>query len=86
MNNGYSVFQVGRAFSFNKTPSKLKRAMSTVMSPMAAGSVKTPSEPFSQMRLEVGVSPDTLISISFSLSVSLLLRSPSKAKCLLAAV
>ena len=48
-------FQVGRAFSFNKTPSKLKRAMSTVMSPMAAANVKTPSEPFSQMRLEVGL-------------------------------
>ena len=27
--------------------------MSTVMSPMAAGSIKTPSEPFSQMKLEV---------------------------------
>ena len=27
--------------------------MSTVMSPMAAGSIKTPSEPFSQMKIEV---------------------------------
>merc|ERR1719150_3560507 len=49
--------KVGRAFSFNKTPSKLKRAMSTVMSPMAAANVKTPSEPFSQMRLEARKTP-----------------------------
>ena len=26
-------FQVGRAFSFNKTPSKMKRAVSSMMSP-----------------------------------------------------
>ena len=34
--NGHLVFQVGRAFSFNKTPSKLKRAVSTVISPLTS--------------------------------------------------
>ena len=34
--NGHFVFQVGRAFSFNKTPSKLKRAVSTVISPLTS--------------------------------------------------
>ncbi|KAK7079489.1 hypothetical protein SK128_017497, partial [Halocaridina rubra] len=33
--------KVSRAFSFNKSPSKLKRAVSTVMSPF--GSISQPS-------------------------------------------
>merc|ERR1712130_643199 len=49
--------KVGRAFSFNKTPSKLKRAVSTMMSPMAAGTIRTPSETFSQMKLEPRKTP-----------------------------
>jgi len=46
--------KVGRAFSFNKTPSKLKRAVSTVISPIAGSrnNPNTPSESMSELRLE----------------------------------
>ncbi|XP_035738007.1 protein ECT2-like isoform X6 [Vespa mandarinia] len=44
--------KVGRAFSFNKTPSKLKRAMSTMMSPFGSTNSLTPaSQQLAQMRL-----------------------------------
>uniref|UniRef100_A0A1B6JGD0 Protein ECT2 n=1 Tax=Homalodisca liturata TaxID=320908 RepID=A0A1B6JGD0_9HEMI len=43
--------KVGRAFSFNKTPSKLKRAMSTMMSPFGSTSNLTPASQLAQMRL-----------------------------------
>ncbi|XP_033226944.1 protein ECT2 isoform X2 [Belonocnema kinseyi] len=44
--------KVGRAFSFNKTPSKLKRAMSTMMSPFGSTHSLTPtSQQLAQMRL-----------------------------------
>ncbi|XP_075236856.1 epithelial cell transforming 2 pebble [Lycorma delicatula] len=43
--------RVGRAFSFNKTPSKLKRAMSTMMSPFGSSSNLTPASQLAQMRL-----------------------------------
>ncbi|XP_028525283.1 protein ECT2 isoform X3 [Apis cerana] len=44
--------KVGRAFSSNKTPSKLKRAMSTMMSPFGSTNSLTPaSQQLSQMRL-----------------------------------
>ena len=63
-NNGFSDFQVGRAFSFNKTPSKLKRAVSTVISPLTSsaklnrsqvhGHIGTPGEAgFMEYRPEV---------------------------------
>ena len=55
--------QVGRAFSFNKTPSKMKRAVSTMISPMTAprvlgesstlGRGATPHEGMRELRLEV---------------------------------
>ncbi|XP_012281493.1 protein ECT2 isoform X2 [Orussus abietinus] len=44
--------KVGRAFSFNKTPSKLKRAMSTMMSPFGSTNSLTPAgQQLAQMRL-----------------------------------
>ncbi|RZC41319.1 RhoGEF domain containing protein, partial [Asbolus verrucosus] len=43
--------KVGRAFSFNKTPSKLKRAVSTMMSPFGTSTNLTPSTQMSQMKL-----------------------------------
>ncbi|KAH0949346.1 hypothetical protein HN011_009987 [Eciton burchellii] len=44
--------RVGRAFSFNKTPSKLNRAMSTIMSPFGATHSLTPAnQQIAQMRL-----------------------------------
>ncbi|GLH01207.1 Guanine nucleotide exchange factor-like protein [Gryllus bimaculatus] len=56
--------KVGRAFSFNKTPSKLKRAVSTMMSPFGSTSNLTPASQLAQMRLascnnlnELGTSP-----------------------------
>ena len=70
INSPDSTVQVGRAFSFNKTPSKLKRAVSTMISPMAGSSAtlrtegygtrtlgrnqNTPSESLRELRLEVG--------------------------------
>ena len=75
MNNGYSVFQVGRAFSFNKTPSKLKRAVSTVISPLTSsaklnrsqvqGHLGTPGEHGMEYRPEVSLTfhPSLLFSI-----------------------
>jgi len=56
--------KVGRAFSFNKTPSKMKRAVSSMISPMASRNTElrdsrnthTPSESLRELRLEdVGV-------------------------------
>merc|ERR1719318_602156 len=58
--------EVGRAFSFNKTPSKMKRAVSSMISPMASSSrvnmegretrnnPNTPSESMRELRLEDG--------------------------------
>ncbi|CAG2055507.1 unnamed protein product, partial [Timema podura] len=43
--------KVGRAFSFNKTPSKLKRAVSTMISPFGSTNNLTPSYQLAQMRL-----------------------------------
>lgn len=44
--------KVGRAFSFNKTPSKLKRAVSTMMtSPFGSTQSLTPASQLAQMRL-----------------------------------
>lgn len=43
--------KVGRAFSFNKTPSKLKRAMSSMISPFGSTSNLTPASQLAQMRL-----------------------------------
>lgn len=43
--------KVGRAFSFNKTPSKLKRAVSSMMSPFGSSNNITPSSELAQMRL-----------------------------------
>lgn len=43
--------KVGRAFSFNKTPSKLKRAMSTMMSPFGSSTNITPASQLANMRL-----------------------------------
>ncbi|XP_011878227.1 PREDICTED: protein ECT2 isoform X5 [Vollenhovia emeryi] len=44
--------RVGRAFSFNKTPSKLNRAMSTIMSPFGATQTLPPTnQQIAQMRL-----------------------------------
>lgn len=44
--------QVGRAFSFNKTPSKLKRAVSTIMtSPFGSTNSLTPASQLAQMKL-----------------------------------
>ncbi|RZF33057.1 hypothetical protein LSTR_LSTR007973 [Laodelphax striatellus] len=43
--------RVGRAFSFNKTPSKLKRAVSSVMSPFGSSSNLTPASQLAQMKL-----------------------------------
>ncbi|XP_048481559.1 protein ECT2 isoform X4 [Plutella xylostella] len=42
---------VGRALSFNKTPSKLKRAMSSMISPFGSTSNLTPATQLAQMRL-----------------------------------
>ncbi|XP_037872092.1 protein ECT2 isoform X2 [Bombyx mori] len=42
---------VGRALSFNKTPSKLKRAMSSMISPFGSTSNLTPASQLAQMRL-----------------------------------
>merc|ERR1719445_1398594 len=52
--------KVGRAFSFNKTPSKMKRAVSSMISPMASRNTElrdsrnthTPSESLRELRLE----------------------------------
>ncbi|XP_025992199.1 protein ECT2 isoform X6 [Solenopsis invicta] len=44
--------KVGRAFSFNKTPSKLNRAMSTIMSPFGATqTLPSTNQQIAQMRL-----------------------------------
>lgn len=44
--------RVGRAFSFNKTPSKLNRAMSTIMSPFGTAHNLAPTnQQIAQMRL-----------------------------------
>lgn len=44
--------RVGRAFSFNKTPSKLNRAMSTIMSPFGVTQTLPPTnQQIAQMRL-----------------------------------
>lgn len=43
--------KVGRAFSFNKTPSKLKRAMSTMMSPFGSSTNIVPAPQFANMKL-----------------------------------
>ncbi|KAJ2946322.1 hypothetical protein O0L34_g12359 [Tuta absoluta] len=43
--------KVGRALSFNKTPSKLKRAMSSMISPFGSQSNLTPASQLAQMRL-----------------------------------
>ncbi|XP_032516448.2 protein ECT2 isoform X2 [Danaus plexippus] len=43
--------QVGRALSFNKTPSKLKRAMSSMIPPLGSTSNLTPASQLAQMRL-----------------------------------
>lgn len=43
--------KVGRAFSFNKTPSKLKRAVSSMMSPFGSSTNLTPASQLAQMRL-----------------------------------
>ena len=54
------IFQVGRAFSFNKTPSKMKRAVSSMISPITSGmevmhSVTTPNESMRELRIEVRI-------------------------------
>ncbi|KAF5305669.1 hypothetical protein FQA39_LY09158 [Lamprigera yunnana] len=43
--------KVRRAFSFNKTPSKLKRAVSSMMSPFGSTTNVTPATQLAQMRL-----------------------------------
>ncbi|XP_034239335.1 protein ECT2-like isoform X2 [Thrips palmi] len=43
--------KIGRTFSFNKTPSKLKRAVSTMMSPFGSTTNLTPASQLAQMRL-----------------------------------
>uniref|UniRef100_A0A1B6CR30 DH domain-containing protein n=2 Tax=Clastoptera arizonana TaxID=38151 RepID=A0A1B6CR30_9HEMI len=43
--------KVGRAFSFNKTPNKLRRVVSTMMSPFGSTSSLTPATQLEQMRL-----------------------------------
>ncbi|XP_032516478.2 protein ECT2 isoform X6 [Danaus plexippus] len=43
--------KVGRALSFNKTPSKLKRAMSSMIPPLGSTSNLTPASQLAQMRL-----------------------------------
>jgi len=43
--------KVGRAFSFNKTPSKLKRAVSSLTSPFGSTNSLTPSTQMAQMKL-----------------------------------
>ncbi|XP_044752577.1 protein ECT2 isoform X2 [Coccinella septempunctata] len=43
--------KVGRAFSFNKTPSKLKRAVSSMMSPFGSSTNLTPANQLAQMKL-----------------------------------
>jgi hypothetical protein len=60
--------KVGRAFSFNKTPSKLKRAVSTVMSPFGSslGNV-TPSLQLEQMRLASCTSLASVASLAVSI-------------------
>jgi len=70
--------KVGRAFSFNKTPSKLKRAVSTVISPLTSSAkinrtqhLGTPVDSISELRSE----PDIDISPSSSCQISLLLTS-----------
>ncbi|KAJ9589807.1 hypothetical protein L9F63_027934, partial [Diploptera punctata] len=43
--------KVGRAFSFNKTPSKLKRAVSTMMSHLVVQQILHQHHKLAQMRL-----------------------------------
>ncbi|KAJ1528628.1 hypothetical protein ONE63_007023 [Megalurothrips usitatus] len=43
--------KIGRTFSFNKTPNKLKRAVSTMMSPFGSTTNLTPASQLAQMRL-----------------------------------
>lgn len=43
--------KVGRALSFNKTPSKLKRAMSSMISPFGSQANLTPASQLAQMKL-----------------------------------
>lgn len=46
------LLQVGRTFSFNKsTPSKLKRAVSSMMSPFGSSTNLTPASQLANMRL-----------------------------------
>ncbi|BES95841.1 RhoGEF [Nesidiocoris tenuis] len=52
--------KVGRALSFNKTPSKLKRAMSTMMSPFGSTTNLTPASQLAQMRLASCTNINTL--------------------------
>lgn len=69
--------KVGRAFSFNKTPSKLKRAVSTMMSPVLsltnnAHNALTPSTQLANMHLasctNLNVSPLKIHNSRHSLS------------------
>eukprot|EP00092_Neocalanus_flemingeri_P016143 GFUD01017471.1.p1 GENE.GFUD01017471.1~~GFUD01017471.1.p1 ORF type:complete len:636 (+),score=186.23 GFUD01017471.1:218-1909(+) len=73
--------KVGRAFSFNKTPNKLKRAVSTVISPMGSarltmdGRSSTPSDSMRELRIEddgpeLKVSPAGSVSSTLSREVS----------------
>lgn len=55
--------KVERAFSFNKTPSKLKRAVSSMMSPFGSSTNLTPASQLAQMKLasynNINVSTET---------------------------
>lgn len=55
--------KVERAFSFNKTPSKLKRAVSSMMSPFGSSTNLTPATQLAQMKLascnNINVSTET---------------------------
>lgn len=66
--------KVGRAFSFNKTtPSKLKRAVSSMMSPFGSSTNLTPASQLAQMRL----ASYSNISVSMykrSISICLLIK------------
>ncbi|XP_043258171.1 protein ECT2-like isoform X2 [Colletes latitarsis] len=81
--------KVGRAFSFNKTPSKLKRAMSTMMSPFGSTNSLTPaSQQLAQMRLascnninELGNSGSSSPSRDDVLVAPMSVQPTRKAKC-----
>ncbi|KAH8246162.1 hypothetical protein KR038_001172, partial [Drosophila bunnanda] len=77
--NGTILFypQVGRAFSFNKTPNKLKRAVSTMMtSPFGSTNSLTPASQLAQMRLasctNINVRKLYLIAINIIIHFTLL--------------